>query len=256
MEFDEVREYQPGDDVRTIDWNVTARIGRPYVKRFVEERELTVVFLVDLSLSGTFGTTAKTKNEIAAELCALLAFAAIKNNDRVGLVVFTDGVERFVPPKKGLKHVLRVISEVLSFKPKHRGTDVSAALEFLSRVTKRKSVAFLISDFLTGGFEQALKVASRRHDVVPLLLRDPMERTLPDVGLAAFQDPETSEVVLFDTASRRAREAVAQRVSERWAEQNKLLARLRLDHIELYTDQDYVRPLVLFFKQRAARMAR
>jgi uncharacterized protein (DUF58 family) len=256
MVFDEVRPYQPGDDIRVIDWNVTARMNDLYVKQFIEERELTVMLLVDASGSQAFGTRARFKAELAAELSALLAFSAIKNNDRVGLAIFTDRVERFVPPKKGAKHVLRVISEVLAFRPSGRGTDIAAGLEFLSRVTKRKTVAFLISDFMTTGYERALKVANRRHDLVPLVVRDPMEAELPDLGLASFQDAETGEVVLFDTGSRRARRAYAEHVEQTWQEQRKQFKRLKIDSIELSTEGDYVRPLLTFFKRRAARVAR
>ena len=256
MAFDEVRPYQPGDDIRVIDWNVTARMNELYVKQFIEERELTVMLLVDASASLAFGTRERFKSELAAEISGLLAFSAIKNNDRVGLIMFTDRIERFVPPKKGTKHVLRVVSEVLSFVPQSSGTDIAGALEFLSRVTKRKSVAFLISDFMASGYESALKVAHRRHDLVSIVLRDPMEHRLPDVGIAAFQDAESGEVILFDTTSRRAREKVADAMETLWQEQRKQFKQHRIDFVELSTDQDYVRPLVMFFKHRAARMAR
>ncbi len=256
MAFDEVRPYQPGDDIRVIDWNVTARMNDLYVKQFIEERELTVMLLVDASGSQSFGTRKRLKSELAAEITGLLAFSAIKNNDRVGLVIFTDRVERFVPPKKGAKHVLRVIGEVLGFEPAHRGTDIAAALEFLSRVTRRQSVTFLLSDFMTSGYESALKIAHKRHDLVPLVLRDPMERELPDVGLAAFEDAETGEMMLFDTSSFRARRSYAERIERTWEEQRRLFKRLKIDSVELLTEQDYVRPLVLFFKRRAARMVR
>jgi uncharacterized protein (DUF58 family) len=256
MAFDEVRPYQPGDDIRVIDWNVTARMNDLYVKQFIEERELTVMLLVDASGSLAFGTRERFKSELAAEITGLLAFSAIKNNDRVGLIMFTDRIERFVPPKKGAKHVLRVISEVLSFVPESSGTDIAGALEFLSRVTKRKSVAFLVSDFLSSGYESALKVAHRRHDLVSIVLRDPLERRLPDVGIAAFEDAESGEVILFDTTSRRAREKVADSVEALWQEQRRQFKQNRIDFVELATDRDYVRPLVMFFKHRAARMAR
>jgi uncharacterized protein (DUF58 family) len=256
MAFDEVRPYQPGDDIRVIDWNVTARMNDLYVKQFIEERELTVMLLVDASASLSFGTRERFKSELAAEITGLLAFSAIKNNDRVGLIMFTDRIERFVPPKKGAKHVLRVISEVLSFVPEGSQTDIAGALEFLSRVTKRKSVAFLVSDFLAGGYESALKVAHRRHDLVSIVLRDPLERRLPDVGIAAFEDAESGEVILFDTTSRRAREKVTVAMETLWQEQRRQFKQQRIDFVELSTDQDYVRPLVMFFKHRAARMSR
>jgi uncharacterized protein (DUF58 family) len=256
MAFDEVRPYQPGDDIRVIDWNVTARMNDLFVKQFIEERELTVMLLVDASGSQSFGTRSRLKSELAAEITGLLAFSAIKNNDRVGLVIFTDRVERFVPPKKGSKHVLRVVSEVLGFRPSHRGTNISAGLEFLSRITKRQSVSFLLSDFMTSGYESALKIAHRRHDLVPIVLRDPMERELPNVGLAAFEDAETAEVMLFDTASFRARRLYAQQMEQARDAQRRLFKKLKIDSVELSTEQDYVRPLLLFFKKRAARMVR
>ncbi len=256
MAFDEVRPYQPGDDIRVIDWNVTARMNDPYVKQFIEERELTVMLLVDVSGSLEFGTKVRLKSEMAAEITGLLAFSAIKNNDRVGLVMFTDRVERFIPPKKGSKHVLRVISEILSFTPEHKKTGISSALEFLSRVTKRKSVAFLLSDFQTKDYEPALKVANRKHDLVPIVLRDPMERALPNVGLASFVDAETGQSIIFDTASRAARKAFTKAVDKHWEDQRKLFKRLKIDSVELSTSDDFVRPLVLFFKRRAARMVR
>jgi uncharacterized protein (DUF58 family) len=196
------------------------------------------------------------KSELAAEITAMLAFSAIKNNDRVGLIIFTDRVELFVPPKKGTKHVLRVISEVLAFQPRNASTNLAAGMEFLHRVTKRQSVAFLLSDFMADGYEQALKVANRRHDLVPIVLRDPMERELPDVGLAAFEDAETGERLLFDTGSRRVRQKVREWVDRRWGEQRQMFKRLKIDAVELSTAEDYVRPLVLFFRRRAARMRR
>jgi uncharacterized protein (DUF58 family) len=256
MAFDEVRPYQPGDDIRVIDWNVTARMNDLYVKQFVEERELTVMLLVDASASQSFGTRQRFKSELAAELSGLLAFSAIKNNDRVGLIIFTDRVERFVPPKKGAKHVLRVISEILRFEPAQRGTNISAGLEFLSQVTKRKSVAFLISDWMTSGYETALKVAHRRHDLVPIILSDRMEQRIPDVGIAAFQDAESGEIVLFNTSSQKARRIYAGKFEEKREQQRFLFKQLRMDFAELKTDQDYVRPLVMLFKKRAARIKR
>lgn len=256
MAFDEVRPYQPGDDIRVIDWNVTARMNDLYIKQFVEERELTVMLLVDASGSQAFGTRSRKKAELAAEITGLLAFSAIKNNDRVGLIIFTDRVERFVPPKKGTKHVLRVISEVLGARPAHRGTDLGAALEYLSRVTKRQSVAFLISDFLSQGFEAALKIGNRRHDLVPIVLGDPMERELPNVGLAAFEDSETGEVMLFDTAVAEVRRRYREQMEILGEERRRLFKRLKIDAVELRTDEDYLRPLMLFFKRRSARMTR
>ena len=201
MEFDEVREYMPGDDVRTIDWNVTARMDRPYVKRFVEERELTVFFLVDLSASGAFGSVKKLKNEIAAEFCALLSFSAVKNNDKVGLIVFTDRVELYVPPKKGTTHVLRLIRELLNFKPKAAKTDIGGTLDYFGKVAKKRAVVFLVSDFQSEGFEKAMRIISKRHDLIAVPVTDPREVRLPNVGLIELEDAETGEMVLVDTSS-------------------------------------------------------
>jgi uncharacterized protein (DUF58 family) len=206
MEFDEVRAYQPGDDIRTIDWNVTARTGHPYVKRYVEEREITVFFLVDLSASGAFGSRKKLKNEIAAEFCALLAFSAIKNNDKVGLIVFTDTIELFIPPAKGTSHVLRLIRELLYFDPGKKrqsaGTDIALALDYLGRVLHKRGVVFLVSDFLDQDFEKPLSVLARRHDLIAVTVTDPHENTLPDVGLLEIKDAETGDTVLVDNTDR------------------------------------------------------
>ena len=206
MEFEEVREYQPGDEIRTIDWNVTARMGQPYIKKYVEERELVMMLLVDTSGSADFGTYQRTKAEIAAEISALLAFSAIKNSDKVGLICFTDDVELFVPPRKGIKHVLRVIREILYFEPQQRGTNISAALEYVDRVIRRKSVVFLISDFMDRGYEKRLQVTSKRHDLIAITLQDMREETLPNVGLIELEDAETGEVVVLDTQDPKARE--------------------------------------------------
>jgi uncharacterized protein (DUF58 family) len=254
MEFDEVREYTPGDEIRTIDWNVTARMGHPFVKRYVEERELTVLFLVDLSASGTFGSVDKLKNEVAAELCALLAFSAIKNNDKVGLIVFTDTIELFIPPAKGLSHVLRLIREVLGFRPKGKRTDIALALDFLGRVTHKRAVVFLVSDFLGEDFAKPLGVVAKRHDLVAIALSDPREMGLPKVGLLELEDAETGECVVVDTSNetvRREYERLAQQRRER------LLSLFRsrgIDHIELLSGRDYVRELTLFFRARERRM--
>ena len=253
MEFDEVREYMPGDEIRSIDWNVTARTGHPYVKRFVEERELTVMFLVDLSASGSFGSVRKLKNEIAAELCALLAFSAVKNNDKVGLVVFTDRVEMFIPPKKGTKHVLRVIRELLNFKPRPASTDIEGALDYLGRVTTKRSVVFLVSDFQAEGFEKKMRVLGKRHDLIAVTIVDPREVKLPDVGLIELEDAETGEMVLVDTGSA----AVRKRYERLGREERKRLEELfnstGVDRIEVMTDRDYVPKLVSFFRTREKR---
>lgn len=250
MEFAEVREYQPGDDIRTIDWNVTARIGRPYVKRFIEERELTVMLLVDASASGEFGTITRMKGEIAVELCALLAFSAIKNNDRVGLLIFTDQVERFIPPKKGRKHVLRVIRELLYVRPAHTGTDIAQALEYVNRVMTRRSIVFLVSDFLTHGYATALRIANQRHDVVAITVTDPRETDLPAVGFLELEDAETGLELLIDTYDAAWRSAFrAQSLRER-AERDRLFRSMSIDAVHVMTDRPYIEPLINFFRAR------
>ena len=253
MEFDEVREYMPGDEIRSIDWNVTARTGHPYVKRFVEERELTVMFLVDLSSSGAFGSVRKLKNEIAAELCALLAFSAVKNNDKVGMIVFTDRVEMFIPPKKGTKHVLRVIRELLNFKPRPASTDIEGALDYLGRVTTKRSVVFLVSDFQAEGFEKKMRVLGKRHDLIAVTIVDPREVRLPDVGLIELEDSETGETVLVDTGSAAVRKRYERLGREEQARLKGLFSSMGVDQIEVMTDRDYVPGLISFFRTREKR---
>ncbi|MCK5437382.1 MAG: DUF58 domain-containing protein [Desulfobulbaceae bacterium] len=253
MEFDEVRAYQPGDDIRTIDWNVTARTGEPYVKRYVEERELTVIFLVDLSASGAFGSVDRMKNEIAAEFCALLAFSAIKNNDKVGLIVFTDCIEMFIPPKKGVSHVLRLIRELLYFSPRKTRTDINGALDYMGRVIRKRGVVFLVSDFLAADFAKSMRVLARRHDMIAVSVTDPRETSLPNVGLIELEDAETGESILVDTGNARIRELYANLGQERSARLTQLFGRMSVDYIGLHTDQDYVRDLVRFFKTREQR---
>ena len=253
MEFDEVREYQPGDEIRTIDWNVTARMGQPYIKKYVEERELVMMLLVDTSGSADFGTHQQTKAEIAAEISALLAFSAIKNSDKVGLICFTDDVELFVPPRKGIKHVLRVVREILYFAPQQRGTNISAALEYVDRVIRRKSVVFLISDFRDRGYEKRLQVTSKRHDLITITLQDMREETLPNVGLIELEDAETGEVIVLDTRDSKARE-MYRRLNLSVAEaRRKFFQSNKIDNIEIRTEQSYVEPLIRFFRQRAVR---
>ncbi len=253
MEFDEVREYMPGDDVRTIDWNVTARTGRPYVKRFVEERELTVFFLVDLSASGAFGSVRKLKNEIAAEFCALLSFSAVKNNDKVGLIVFTDRVELYVPPKKGTTHVLRVIRELLNFKPKAVRTDIAGTLDYFGKVAKKRAVVFLVSDFQSEAFEKSMRIVAKRHDLVAVPVTDPREVRLPNVGLIELEDAETGEMVLVDTSSAEVRKRYERLGRERGEMYRELFASMGVDQIEIMTDRDYVPRLVQFFRTRERR---
>jgi uncharacterized protein (DUF58 family) len=256
MEFAEVREYEPGDDVRTIDWNVSARLGHPFVKKFTEERELTVVLVVDGSGSARFGTGSATKIEMAAEVSALLAFSAIRNNDRVGLLLFTDRVERFVPPRRGRDHALRVLRELLAFETAGRGTDIKRALEVLRRVVTKRAVLFLVSDFQDEGYERTLRVLARKHDVVAISVSDPRETALPDVGLVAAEDPETGAVVVVDAGSARVRQAYAARASSLREGTVAALKGAGVELLELSTGEPYDRPLVRFFRERARRVAR
>jgi uncharacterized protein (DUF58 family) len=255
MAFDEVRLYQPGDDVRAIDWNVSARSSETHVKVFSEERELTVVLLVDASASVAFGTRAKSKAEIAAELTALLAFSAVTNNDRVGLVLFTDKVERFVPPKRGRKHVMRIVSQILAHRPESPRTDLSVPFTFLRRAVHRSAIAFAVSDFLgpLASYGVPLMLASRRHDVVPLVLSDPMEGALPNVGLMRVQDPETGQLGYVDTSDAAVRARYQKAHQGLALERRKHFSRLGLDHLELGVEGDYVKPLLSFFRTREKR---
>jgi uncharacterized protein (DUF58 family) len=253
-ELGETRMYEPGDDVRRIDWNVTARTGTPHVKRFVEERELTVLLVVDMSGSMSFGTTRAEKREAAAMLAALMGFSAISNGDRVGLVAFTDEVEVFVPPKKGRKHVLRIIDEVLSLEPKRRGTRLSAALEFVGQVTKRKSVVVLISDFLDDGYERAMQIAARRHDLIPLSVSDPAEEALPDLGLVLLEDTEGGGLMALDAGASAVRDAWGASVQARLGARDRMLSRQGVTPIRVSTrDRDYAAPLLNYFRLRAKR---
>jgi len=254
MEFHEVREYQIGDDVRTIDWNVTARMGAPFVKKYLEERELTVIFMVDASSSSDFGTFRQMKGEIAAEICALLAFSAIKNNDRIGLIIFTDTIEKFVPPKKGREHVLRVIRELLYFKPEGRRTDIGNALEYLAKVIKKKSVVFLISDFFASDYEPPLKVLNKKHDLIAISITDPREKDLPPVGFIELEDAETGEAIIIDASHAATRHEFAQMAEERTLERKKMFKVLNIDTIEIMTDEPYFKPLSGFFRRRAKRL--
>lgn len=253
--FSEVRQYMPGDDIRLIDWNVSARMNEAYIKLFTEEREMTVMLLVDMSASGQFGSVGREKRDVTAELAAVVAFSAIKNNDRVGLIIFTDEVERFVPPKKGKKHVLRVVSEILSHEPRSRRTDLRAGIEFLGRVARRRAVAFLISDFQApqSDYERPLRVAARRHDLVPVTVTDPLEEAFPSVGLIDVEDPETGDIVTFDTSGPEAR-AFAASVARAKDARQALFKRLDLDGIEARTDRPYLPSLTAFFEARARRL--
>lgn len=253
MEFDEVREYTPGDDIRSIDWNVTARTGRPYVKRFVEEREMTVVFAVDLSASGDFGTVNKAKNELAAEFCAVMAFAAAKNNDKVGLLIFADRVELYIPPKKGINHMLRLVRELLYFKMPERRTDISQALDYLARIVRRRATVFLVSDFIETDFKKPLSLLNKRHDVIAVSVRDRAEVALPSVGLIEFADAETGEIILVDTSSRQFRNKYSNSCAQRFDELNKMLRAINVDCISISTDRPYIQDLVRFFHMRHRR---
>ncbi|HTL70613.1 MAG TPA: DUF58 domain-containing protein [Candidatus Eisenbacteria bacterium] len=253
MEFDEVREYDAGDDIRDIDWNVTARMGHPYTKKFVEERELTVMFLVDASSSGQYGTKGKTKSELIAEMCALLAFSAVKNHDRVGLIVFSDRVEKFIPPKKGRRHVLRVIREILGFRPKHRRTDLNAPLKVLNDVVTKRSTVFLFSDFIADGYEKLLKIAYKKHDIVAVVVEDATEKEFPALGgPVELEDAETGE-----TFTLRPGRAFKERFHKEWAKRkearDRVFSQVGLDRIELETGVPYIDPLIRFFKTREKR---
>jgi uncharacterized protein (DUF58 family) len=254
--FEEVREYQPGDDIRTIDWNVTARMGHPFIKRFVEERELTVMLLVDCSASQQFGTRVQPKRDVAAELAAVLAFSAIANNDRVGLVAFTDRVERFVPPRKGTRHVLRLIRDVLFFQATHRGTCMREGLVFLNRVLHRRAIVFLLSDFRDHEFERAFKRTGRRHDLIAVNITDPREEDLPRVGLLELEDAETGNHFLLDTFSREVRQAYATAARRRREVIRQLARSSRVDLIEVSTEGGHLDELVRFFRLRERRLRR
>jgi uncharacterized protein (DUF58 family) len=253
IEFEEVRPYQVGDDVRAIDWNVTARSDQPYIKLFREEREMAVMLLVDLSASHSLGTQLQTKRELITELCATLAFSAIKNNDKVGLTLFTDGIEKSFPPRKGARHVLRLIRELLYCEPIGRGTSLRTALEHLNRTASRRTVVFLVSDFLDQGYERALRVARRKHDIVPLVISDRREHEMPNVGLIRLRDAETGDSVTLDTSSRATRRAYQAWAGKRADLRDTLFRSLRLDPIHIDTGEDFVEPLQRFFRRRELR---
>jgi uncharacterized protein (DUF58 family) len=255
MNFEEVREYTPGDDIRSIDWNVTARMNVPYVKKFTEEREMTVMLLVDVSASGTYGSVDSSKRELAAEVASILAFSAIQNNDKVGLLLFTDEVELFIPPKKGRLHTLRLIREMLYFEPKRRGTAVSVALDYLNKVVSRKAVVFVISDFISGDFVKALTVTGKRHDLVAMPVIDPGEETLPNVGILTLEDAETGRQIEINTSNRGVSAAFAAMEDRRHEELERVFRQRRIDVVPLRTDRDYLMPLRAFFEKRERRMS-
>ncbi len=253
MAFSEVREYTAGDDIRAIDWNVTARFGHPFVKVFEEERELTVMLLVDVSASGSFGTKTQLKKDLMTELCAVLSFSAIQNNDKIGLVFFSDKIEKFIPPKKGRSHILRIIRELINFEPKNSKTDIGEALRYITNVIKKKSICFVISDFQDDRFEQAMKLANKKHDVVALQIYDIRETELPDTGLIRLMDAETGEQLLVDTGSKSNRDTF----SKNWVKNDKkiqdMFSRSGVDKAKIHTDQSYVKPLMFLFKKRGTK---
>ena len=251
MSFSEVRNYQYGDDVRNIDWNVTARTGEPHVKVFEEERELTVMLLVDVSRSSFFGTVAQFKSELITEICALLAFSAINNNDKVGVIFFSSDVEKFIPPKKGRQHILRIIRELIDFQPKEQGTDIGEALRFFNNVIKKRSICFILSDFLTRHYESPLRIAARRHDIVGVNLIDPREEELPNVGLLRAYDAETGAVRWIDTASRRVRERYLQWYKDQYRYFRSTFLKSGADMVNIRTNESYVNALLVFFQKRS-----
>jgi uncharacterized protein (DUF58 family) len=253
MAFSEVREYMPGDDIRTIDWNVTARFGHPYVKVFEEERELTVMLVVDVSASESFGTKSQFKKDLMTELCAVLSFSAIQNNDKIGLIFFSDKIEKFIPPKKGKTHILRIIRELIEFKPMHTKTDISEALRYVRNVIKKRSICFVISDFQDEGFENAMKLANKKHDVVALQIYDQRETELSDSGLIHFRDSETGETILIDTADKYVREFYKSNWTKHDRKIQEVFARCGVDKAKIRTDESYVRPLMYLFKKRGSK---
>ena len=256
MEFSEVREYQPGDEVRSIDWNVTARMRRPFVKRYIEERELTVMLVVDLSGSERFGTVNRFKSELASELAAVVAMSAVRNNDRVGVLLFTDRIEHVIPPRKGRRHVLRIIRDLLAFEPVGRGTDIVAAIDYVARMLNQHAIVFIVSDFLEDDIQHPLKLLAQRHDVVAVTVEDPSERNLPDIGIARLIDPETGETFEVDTSSQTVRDVYSDRVASEREERKHLLRRLAIDEVAIRTEGGVVEPLLRFFRARETRARR
>jgi uncharacterized protein (DUF58 family) len=254
MTFSEVREYEYGDDIRNIDWNVTARFNKPFVKIFEEEREMTVMLLIDVSGSNDFGSRQQSKRDLTAELAAVLAFSAIQNNDKVGVIFFSSKIEKFIPPKKGSTHILRIIREIVDFKPEERGTDIAEGLRFLTSAIKRRTTAFLISDFMTGSdFERELRIAANKHDLVALRITDRREMEIPKVGLVKFRDAETGQERWVDTSSRAWHNAYLQLIKDESLKLNRLFTKQGIDNTLIYTDEDYVKPMMQLFKKREAR---
>lgn len=256
MEFDEVREYLPGDEIRSIDWNVTARMGHPYIKKFVEERELTIMILLDVSMSSRFGTRGRLKSELAAELCSVIAFSAIQNNDKVGMITFTDEIEKFIPPRKGVRHVLRVVREAIYNKPEGKGTDINRVLEHLNRVTSRRTITFLVSDFFAPDFKKTLSIINKKHDVIAVTIADPAEEELPEVGIVKLYDAETGEPYVVDTLDAKARSSYRTHAGRMMDARQSIFSSANVDNILIHTDKSYVEPLIRFFKMRERRFTR
>ena len=258
MAFDEVRPYQPGDEIRTIDWNVTARTGETYVKRYTEERELTVMLVVDASASENFGSVSRFKRELAAELTAVLSFSATSNNDKVGLLIFTDQIELFIPPRKGRKHILRLIRELLAYEPQHSGTDIKMALDKVNQILKRRSIVFLVSDFMADpeSYRQGMAITNKRHDLIAIDLNDPLDKKISDVGLLALEDPESGEIVWVDTGDKAWQRAFAVKSDAFEVEKTAVFRKSGVDQIDINTNQEYTIPLTAFFHERANRRRR
>lgn len=252
MSFSEVRDYQYGDDVRNIDWNVTARTGDPHIKVFEEDRELTVILMVDISRSSSFGSVKQFKSELTAEIAAVIAFSAITNNDKVGAILFSDKVEKYIPPKKGKKHILRIIREIIYYQPESRGTDISEALAYLTNIQKKRAICFMLSDFMTQGYESALSIAARKHDIIGLHIYDKFEQSLPSMGMINAVDLESNEQITIDTSSSKVREKYNNWFQENHEYYDKIFNRYRSDHLSISTEDDYVKLLLQFFKKRAA----
>lgn len=253
MDFVDVREYQPGDDIRVIDWNVSARLNELYIKQFAEERQLTVFLCVDISGSQAFGTKAHTKRHVAAELAAIIAFTAVSNNDRVGLILFTDETELFIPPSQGRKHVMRMLTNLLDHEPDSKQTDIGAALKYLSNITSRRTMTFMLSDFVDTGYEKNLRTVTRRHELIPVLIEDPLEKALPNMGVVDFKDPETGELVSFDTQSERCRKAFEKMRQSKFEETLTRFRKYGLEPLRIETDGNHIQPFLKHFKQRAQR---
>ena len=253
MEFDEVREYMPGDEIRSIDWNVTARTGNPFIKKFVEERELTIMIILDISKSSLFGTRNSLKRSVAAEVCSVIAFSAIKNNDKVGMMTFSDKVEKYIPPRKGAKHVLRVVREALYSEQSGEGTDINKVLESFSKISTRKTITFIISDFQTENFKKTISIANKKHDIIAVTIMDPAEKDLPNVGILKVHDAETGEEKYIDTRDNKTMKEYRENFLKRTKERDDLLKSVNVDRIDIWTNKSYVDPLVKFFKMRSKR---